>query len=223
MNSNTIRDIRQFLAGGADEGAERLIRKIATRALLEQAVYISGASEYVCLFNADILREDDYDVVFLGGGAQMFMSRKGYEDDKQREYYGNFEKTPYFYVVDGKILGPVCSDREEKEHSIEEALSLIFPELPKKLLVYTRSPESDGFFLDLTKTSVELSQKLADEAHERFGGDIEWYSRLCLNSIKNIKYRMYYYKDLSKGGKFSVGPHYFPDADRQVFYWEVVE
>ena len=139
MNSNTIRDIRQFLVGGVDEKtahckAYRITRKITTRFLLEQAVYISGASEYICKFYSSILRADNYDEVFLGCGAQMIVPRKDYEDAKQREHYENFEKTPYFFVVDGKILGPVCSDREEKEHSIEEALSLIFPEIPKSCL-----------------------------------------------------------------------------------------
>lgn len=228
MNSNTIRDIRQHLAGGTDRemfyyDTERVIRKIATRALLEQAVYISGASEYVCKFYSDTLRADDYDLAFLGDGAQMFVSRKGYEDAKQREYYGDFEKTPYFFVVDGKILGPVCSDRKEEQHSIEEALSLIFPELPTKVIVYTRSPKSDGFFLDLTETCEELSEKLADEAHERFGVDSDSYKDSCLKCARRIKQWMYYYEDLRKRGKFSVGPHFFPNADKQVFYWEVVE
>ena len=111
MNSNTIRDIRQFLAGGIDETAaysqtDWIMRKITTRFLLEQAVYISGASEHTCLFDSYYLRADDYDEGFLDSGARMFQSRKDYEDAKQREYYGNFEKIPHFYVVDGKILGP---------------------------------------------------------------------------------------------------------------------
>ena len=228
MNSNTIRDIRQFLAGGVDEKTaynqkERITRKITTRFLLEQAVYISGASEYVCFFKPDNLRADDYDEVFLGSGVRMFDPRKDYEDAKQRECWKNYENIPYFYVVDGKILGPVCNDREEKEHSVEEALSLIFPESPKKLLLYTNSSKSDGFFLDLTKTCEELSEKLADETHERFGGDIEWYRSLCLPLIVNLKRWICDGEDRRKGGKFSAGPPFFPNADKQVFYWEVVE
>ena len=216
MNSNTIRDIRQFLAGGVDEKTassqtEWITRKITTRFLLEQAVYISGASEYVCFFKPENLRADDYDEVFLGSGVRMFDPRKDYEN------------IPFFYVVDGKILGPVCNDREEKEHSVEEALSLIFPELPKKLLLYTSSFKSDGFFIDLTKTCEELGEKLADEAHERFGGSIEWYRSMCLPLIVNLKRWICDGEDLRKKGNFSVGHPYFPNADRRVFYWEVVE
>jgi hypothetical protein len=228
MNSNTIRDIRQFLAGGVDEKVassqtEWITRKITTRFLLEQAVYISGASEYVCFFRPDTLRADDYDEVFLGSGVRMFDSRKDYEDAKKRECWKDYENIPYFYVVDGKILGPVCNDREEKEHSVEEALSLIFPELPKKLLLYASSSKSDGFALDLTKTCEELSEKLADEAHERFGGDIEWYRSMCLPLIANLKRWICDGEDLRKKGKFSVGHPYFSNAYRRVFYWEVVE
>ena len=228
MNSNTIRDIRQFLAEGVDEKAacsqtDWIMRKITTRFLLEQAVYISGASEHTCLFNSYYLRADDYDEGFLDSGARMFQSRKDYEDAKQREYYGNFEKIPHFYVVDGKILGPVRRGREEKEHSIEEALSLIFPELPKKVLVYTGSPESDGFFLDLTKTCEELSQKLADEAHERFGGDSDWYKDSCLGCLQIIKSHMYYFSPRHRSGQWNVTPYKHGIAEKQVFYWKFVE